>query len=653
VSFLFVLTFIGFIDYLSLVRAEGWLDISRKIQLSQVAGWTLVGLLMLAVASLWHEKGGFADRILDWIKRSAQSVVKYRWLALLAAGLLCAAYPLLIFSEANVYLNQPFTRLAVFSWLVVVQTTFIAIWNGKYWLEGLALSVVSLAVAYHFATYLPHISNYPFGLWWSEVSRFYLASTFFDTRIYGVDTPWVFRDTTRYLLQAIPFLVNSLPLWTHRLWQVLLRFSTPYITGWIFARRLELPKQTTGKVVFILWAGLFLFQGPVFYNLLVVMMLMLWLVDTRRFARTLLVVATVSVWAGLSRINWVPMPALIAIIFYLLETPYSGRGWRAFTGYLWQPATWAVAGVGAGLLTQNWYANNSGNIEGVAYSSFTSDLIWKRLFPNPSYPLGIILAVLLVAAPLLIYLGMAAFKGLKKGCHWLRVVGIFAIVVVLFLGGLLVSIKIGGGTNLHNMDVFLVAIWIVGVSLYYGRAVNQDGEQFFVQPPTWLLAVLVIAPMVFTALFGGRSIQPVNDQVIRQDLETLRSYVREAVSQGGEVLFVSQRHLITFGIIDEVPLVHEYEKMELMDNVMAGTPAYLDAFEGDMSSQRFALIIQDPLPVYWKNPEKDSLAEENNVYLKRAVPLILCAYQEETRLAHKTIQLMIPKLEPDCGQNQE
>ncbi|HKJ28523.1 MAG TPA: hypothetical protein VJ965_12845, partial [Anaerolineales bacterium] len=360
--------------------------------------------------------------------------------------------------------------------------------------------------------------------------------------------------------------------------------------------------------------------------------------------------AGITIWAGLSRINWVPMPALIGVIFYLLEKPYQGKGFNALLRYFWQPVSWVVAGLGVGFLTQSWYAANSGNIEGVATTSFTSDLIWQRLFPNPSYSLGILFAVLLVSLPLLVYLALGLAKSRQAAVHWLRLLGVIAITAVLFAGGLLVSVKIGGGTNLHNMDVYLVVIWIVGISIYYGKTTNGAGKAFAMRPPQWLMAGLVAAPVIFTILFGGRSIQTINDEVIQQDMDTLRSYVQDAVADGGEVLFISQRHLLTFGYIEDVPLVHEYEKMELMDNIMAGTPAYLETFAADMSAQRFALIIQDPMPSLWKDPNKVGLAAENNVYLNRAVPLITCAYKEEIRLVDRSIQVMVPLEAPTCGQ---
>ena len=645
---LWIITTLGFLDYLALIQANGWLQISRKMQFSQIAGWVFLALFGVFVVYL-HFNSDFAEKARQALSDFLHTAVKFRWLAVLFGALLLPAYPLLILGRTSIYLDSTWTRLAVFAWISFAHALLFTIWRQKDFLLSLAFSGTFLAAIYHFATYLPHISNFPFGLWWSEVSRFYLASTFFDTRIYGVDTPWVFRDTTRYLMQAVPFIVPGLPLWVHRLWQVLLRFFSSYLTGWVFARRLNLPKRAVTTFIFVLWSGLYLFQGPVFYNLLVIVILSLWLLKPSRYWRTLLAVAGITVWAGLSRINWVPMPALIAIMFYLLEEPYEEKGWNGFARYFWKPVSWGVVGIGVGLLTQSLYAHFSGNIQGVATTSFTSDLIWQRLFPNVSYPLGIILSVLLVTVPMMIFTTLSLRKAWPEGVDWLRALPVVGIIGVLFGGGLLVSVKIGGGTNLHNMDVFLVALWIVAVSLFYGKSSNSEGITFAYKPPRWVMTAIIAAPIIFVVLFGGRSIQAISDEVVQQDLETLSAYVYEAVENGGEVLFISQRHLITFGYLEGVPLVHEYEKMELMDNIMAGTPAYLEAFAEDMASQRFALIIQDPMPSIWKNPAKQSLSQENNVYLKRAVPLISCAYEEEIKLVNNSIQLMVPLDEPTCG----
>ncbi len=58
---------------------------------------------------------------------------------------------------------------------------------------------------------------------------------------------------------------------------------------------------------------------------------------------------------------------------------------------------------------------------------------------------------------------------MERRVHWLRWLGLAGELLVLFVGGLIVSVKIGGGSNLHNMDAYLVLLLIIGVHFYLGR----------------------------------------------------------------------------------------------------------------------------------------------------------------------------------------
>ena len=100
-------------------------------------------------------------------------------------------------------------------------------------------------------------------------------------------------------MQSVPFLVEDSPLWVHRFWQAALRFGSTYLTGYLLARRYEI-KGGKWIGLFTMWAGLFFFQGPVFYNLIVIVMLVVWLVKAEHFWRTLTAVVGISVWAGFS-----------------------------------------------------------------------------------------------------------------------------------------------------------------------------------------------------------------------------------------------------------------------------------------------------------------------------------------------------------------
>jgi hypothetical protein len=327
------------------------------------------------------------------------------------------------------------------------------------------------AAFYRLAAFLPEISTYPLSLGWSEISRYYNASLFFAQTVYGVSAPPSVLHPTRYLMQSLAFLLPGAPLWFHRLWQVLLWWVFTLASGIILARRLDrrgsppLPGLLYWAVVF--WAVLGLFQGPVYYHLLVMVILVLLAFDARHPVRTGFIVALASLWAGISRINWFPMPALLAAALYLLELPVAHKPlWR----YLAAPAAWCVTGTLLAFASERAYVQLSGNPAEQFGSSFSSDLLWYRLLPNPTYPIGILPASLLACAAAGLFL-LVYFYQHRQELHPLRWLGLAGILVVLFAGGILVSIKIGGGSNLHNLDAFLVML--VLVVAYFATARHQ------------------------------------------------------------------------------------------------------------------------------------------------------------------------------------
>jgi hypothetical protein len=118
--------------------------------------------------------------------------------------------------------------------------------------------------------------------------------------------------------------------------------------------------------------------------------------------------------------------------------------------------------------------------------------------------------------------------------------------------------------------------------------------------------------------------------------------VNEVNEDEGEILFVTQRHLITFGLIDGVENVHDYEKMILMEMAMAGNQVYLDNFAQDLENHRFSLIIHGRIPPRHKKTGEHSLAEESNVYLDRVGKVILCYYELEEEIIEVGINIFVP-----------
>jgi hypothetical protein len=138
-------------------------------------------------------------------------------------------------------------------------------------------------------------------------------------------------------------------------------------------------------------------------------------------------------------------------------------------------------------------------------------------------------------------------------------------------------------------------------------------------------------------------------EVTDNALKTIAEEVAIARSQNGEVLFIDQRQLLTFGYIENVPFIPEYEKKILMNQALNSNVDYFKIFHDDLASHRFALIISEPLRV----PIKDSsfqFGEENNAWVKWISAPVLCYYDQKIILHEVGVQLLIPRNEPmDCS----
>jgi hypothetical protein len=127
-------------------------------------------------------------------------------------------------------------------------------------------------------------------------------------------------------------------------------------------------------------------------------------------------------------------------------------------------------------------------------------------------------------------------------------------------------------------------------------------------------------------------------------LASLQGAVDDVNAQDGEILFITQRHLVSMDMLHDVTLVPEYEREDLMEMAMANNPQYLGMFERDMQNQRFALIVVDPLNFNIMTRNR-SFGEENNVWVTRVMRYILCYYREEKVFPEDDIALYVPREE--------
>jgi hypothetical protein len=599
----------------------------------------LAGLLLLSLSPYQELIPRGLNAGLGLLKRLGK-------LNLVLFALLIALFSTLVLGRYGYLLDTIPMRLFFFAGVVLAGLVFLrAAGIGAGVGEALVISTLAVLFGYRLAAYLPEISTYPFTLNWSEASRFYYASLYFSESLYDLRVPPTVLHPSRYLLQALPFLIPGSPLWLHRLWQVMLWIGVTLAGSWALARRFDHTSMLR-RWMFIAWAFLFLLIGPVYYHLVVPFFLVLWGFQPRtRPVLSVAVVLLASLWAGISRINWYPVPAMLAAALYLMETPLGSKPlWK----YLLYPLALGIAGTAAAFGAQALYVLWSGNPPEQFTSSLTSDLLWQRLLPNPTYPLGVLPAVLLVSAPIL-WMAVEKLAGRWRLYHPVRLLGLAAMLLVLFAGGLVVSTKIGGGSNLHNMDAYLALLLVIGAYIFFDHFV-PDGPAERPMPET--SPVVLSAILGMTALFtlmSGSSLHLPTEEKTRQALATLRDYVAKAVEDGGEVLFISERQLLTFDYLEGAALVPDYEKVFLMEMAMAANPDYLGRFNADLRDRRFKLIVSEPL----FNRIKDStyiFGEENNAWVRNVSRPVLCYYKPvRFALPDLPIQVLLPRDRSDCA----
>jgi hypothetical protein len=609
--------------------------------------WTLILLSLLFNIFIgsyvaWGLMRGSFGTLLDRIEFTSLSTLQLvsAWIFVLVPP---ALFWLIRFKIFGAILPQLFPALWVLLWLSLIS----AIALNAITKSSLAVSFIALllfqGVLFRLWDILGVVTDFPFTLEYSETSRFYYASLPFSQSIYNVQLPLSTLHPSRYFLQALAFLIPGLPLWAHRLWQALLWIILTGTSAGLLARRMKLPSKYL-TVIVTAWGFVYFLQGAVYYHLQVCVIIILLGFSAKHPLRTLLTVILASLWAGISRINWFPVPAMLAIALFLLEEPITS--YKNIWHYLKHPIIWAIAGVFSALLSQAVYvfqSGNSGNASDFG-SSFTSDLIWNRLLPNATYPLGVLPGIIIISTPLCLLL-FHSLSTHDTNWHFIRPFGIFSMLTVLFLGGLVVSTKIGGGADIHNMDAFMVLLAIISGSFFADQVKPDQATQWGMVPIKVLLFAAVV-PITFS-IQSLQSHFSYDKQQSQKDLDLLRSIVTDATSQGGEVLFISERHLLTFHMLEDVSLVPEYEVITLMEMAMAGNQTYLEQFDQDLAEHRFAVIITHRQRIVKK--ENESFAEENNVWVDAISRPLLCYYERDAILESSNTMILVPaEAQADC-----
>lgn len=607
-----------------------------------MAGVALVGLLaltacVLTLTSAWA-------RMLQQVEQLRTRLSRLKGLLPgLAILLWLAPIFFLLFSPwNNVLLGSLIPRLwlaGLLSWpMVLLLQAWRPAWN---WIWTFCGSLILFGVGFVLVNFHGQLSASPFTLDWSEGSRYYNASLWFSSLIYGQRLALPELHPSRYLLQGLAFLVPGAGIAFHRAWQVFLWVFCNGIAAWALVRRFKpgegAQPSALKLTVFAGFVFLTFFQGPVYYHLILIPFVVLLGFDSKHLGRSLAVVALASIWAGLSRLNWYPVPGLLAALLYLLEEPrFSQKIFR----YLLPPALYAGLGLAVAFLTNSLYVHFSGNPAQVFGSAFKSPLLFYRLLPNATYGVGILLASL-VFVPLLIGL-LWSLRRVEKQWNWVRLLGIAGILAVFFAGGVVVSLKIGGGSNLHNLDNFIVLLVVVAGYIYFGRFTAEvPGNAALQHVPLWLVVLIATIPVVVAAQVldvTPRAVPPFSQEY---SLQWLQKKI-DQYSQGDRpVLFISERQLLSFHQLNVPSFEPKYEKVFLMEMAMSQNTYYLHNYADDVKNHRFGLIITEKMNS--KIIENHPFSEENNQWVKNVEVPTLENYQLLDTLDGYSIAVYVPK----------
>lgn len=591
------------------------------------------------------------------------------WRLLIAGIILVLPVWFLQYSPWGVVFSRIYGRLLIWG-VCTLLAGFLFSREGNRPLSWSAMIVALLLSGALFALATPFmgVTGYPFSLNWSEGNRLWDYSLLFASSLYSFapgSHPSAYLDLGRQIAGGLPFLLPHVSIVGERLWLAAASILPYLLLGGAIFWPDDLRQERAWMLAGV-WGFLFLSQGPIHTPLLVVAVLVAVAWRLPRWPAALLVVIAAYI-AEVSRFTWIFAPSMWAV---MLEFGGAKLEDGTIPRSVWERSiTLALAGLlGGGIAVLGGLAPGAVGITASAAASTKQPLLWYRLLPNATYGSGILLGLLLASGPLILIMLLLAVR------HWRRVLlqrlAIVLPLLAFLVVGLIVSTKIGGGGDLHNLDMFLIGLLLLAGMLW--RAGGAGWLMHDLDGSAWIriLTVALIAIPAFQPLMEMRPISFANDlswltvladvprardlgslpsdAEVASSLQSLRQAVSEA-QKSGPVLFLDQRQLLTFGYITNVELVPEYEKKLMMDEALSANATYFQPYYQDLAAHRFSLIISSPL----RTPIKDSeygFGEENNAWVKWIAKPTLCYYTELDTLTDVKVELLVPQTTPtDCS----
>ena len=464
-------------------------------------------VILLVFFSFFIWKREIFETYIDRFIALRRNLGNFRWLLWLVVFI--APIWLFQFTAWGIVLQKFYIR--IFVWIIVVCLLAILATNDDRlagWRQVLATLVLTSSL-FSIAASLKFVNDYPFSQGWSEGNRLWDYSVLFgrDRYIYPPEKSiLVYLDFGRQFIGGLPFLIPGITISVARLWVGLTQIIPYFLLGLALFRFTARDKLTW--FLLTLWTFLFLKQGPIHPPLVICAALVALAWRSRLWYAIPLVVGA-GFFAQASRFTWILAPGMWIFMLEVASASFSDR--KPVAPILKRAILLAVLGIFGGVFLSGLLSRSQGFIQQalnpaavsapaltptpavseevipapdttkISESSYPpivnyviqkltfQPLLWYRLLPNSTYGTGILFALLLAAGPLVIILLYLLANNIWQ-INGLQKLSLLLPLLAFLVVGLVVSTKIGGGGDLHNMDMFLIGLLFTAAIAWDGGA---------------------------------------------------------------------------------------------------------------------------------------------------------------------------------------
>ena len=622
-----------------------------------ICGILLIGTLFTAVL-IWK---------IEWLRPLYRIRRKSGVLSRLAADLICLV-PAVLYNFVG--FSEPYRGL----WIRVFLCGFciiLAAWfrdsDNTVSFSGLLPSALIFSVGFVLLTQFRDVTDYPFSIGWSEGNRMWDYSVLFGKSRYNFpqdQTIPAYIDIGRQSLWGLIYLSPKADIVTARIWNDVL-FTVPCaLLGFALLRR-SANCRGVRLLAYSLWAMLFLMQGPI-YTPLTLAAILVALGSRLPLFFNCILTAAAGFYAVMSRSTWIAAPSAFAVFLQFLDQKANSSdderkkrwpravalGLSGLAGaavYMKREVFVRLIRPEAAVIAENAGAEAASAAMEAVPQIFTADwfryylgrqaLLFDRLWPNETYKPGIVLGLALAVLPVIVLIVIWAVRKKWKLDFWQKLL-LFAGSAVFLGAGLLFSVKIGGGSNLHNLDMFLILVLFIGSVAWKAGFGDWLGEQIRSES---LLCLLILAAVLIPAWDSMTAavvkIYP-REEITADAVEKINEVI--AAHPDEEILFMDQRQLLTFGTVPKIPLIADYEKKWMMDEAMANNAAYFEPYFRDLKAHRFAAIISEPLHIKFQG-EGGDFSEENDLFVTYVSLPTLCYYEPLETFNEQGVEILVPR----------